>query len=287
MSPALLGSLAALFWGIHDLVAGISSRQVGHMVIVLGVTLFGLVALTGWLALTAEFPNMMRTDIWVPLFAGAGFAAATLFLFAAFAAGPFSVAAPVGGSYPLSALLLAALLGTPTSGPQLLAAAAVIGGVIIVALTEPEDGGKNSWSRDDIRRTLILAACAHVSFAFAITAGQKAAVLFGAVEGTWISRIAGAVLILVLFFTINARRTLPVKWVAPVAAIGVLDATAICLLNAAGASSQPQIATVAASAFGVVTILLARLVLKEQIPPKRWLGIVITFAGVAVLSALE
>ena len=46
MSPALLGSLAALFWGIHDLVAGISSRQVGHMVIVLGVTVFGLAALT-------------------------------------------------------------------------------------------------------------------------------------------------------------------------------------------------------------------------------------------------
>lgn len=287
MSPALLGSLAALFWGIHDLVAGISSRQVGHMVIVLGVTLFGLAALTGWIALTAEFPDLNRSDIWVPIFAGFGYAAATLFLFAAFAAGPFSVAAPVGGSYPLSALLVAALFGTPTSVPQLIAAAAVIGGVIIVALTEPEEGSKGTWSREDIRRTLVLAACAHISFAFAITAGQNAAVLFGAVEGTWISRIAGALLILVLFFAINKRRALPAKWVAPVAAIGALDATAICLLNSAGNTSQPQIATVAASAFGVVTILLARIILKEQIPPKRWLGIVITFAGVAVLSALK
>lgn len=287
MSPALLGSLAALFWGIHDLVAGISSRQIGHMVVVLGVTLFGLVALTGWLAFTAEFPSLVNPNIWVPVFAGLGYASATLFLFAAFAAGPFSIAAPVGGSYPLSALLVAALFGTPTSGFQLLAALAVIGGVIIVALTEPEEGDKGTWSKQAIRRTLVLAAFAHVSFAFAITFGQKAAVLFGAVEGTWISRLAGAALIIILFFAINKRRALPAKWIAPVAAIGTLDATAICLLNAAGNTLQPQIATVAASAFGVVTILLARIILKEQIPPKRWLGIAITFAGVAVLSALE
>ena len=45
--------------------------------------------------------------------------------------------------------------------------------------------------------------------------------------------------------------------------------------------------TLAGSAFGVVTILLARFILKEQIPPKRWAGIALTFAGVAVLSALE
>lgn len=287
MSPALLGSLAALFWGIHDLVAGISSRQIGHMVVVLGVTLFGLLALTGWLAFTAPFPELARSDIWVPIAAGLGFTGATLFLFAAFAAGPFSIAAPVGGSYPLTALVIAALLGTPTSFAQLLAAGAVIGGVIMVALTEPEDDNADAWSKEDIRRTIILAGLAHICFAVAITLGQKAAVLFGAVEGTWISRGAGAVLILVLFFTINRRRTLPVRWIAPVAAIGTLDATAISLINAAGNTAQPQIATVAASAFGVVTILLARIVLKEQIPPLRWVGIAITFAGVAVLSALE
>ena len=287
MSPALLGSLAALFWGIHDLVAGISSRQIGHMVVVLGVTLFGLLALTLWLVFAGSFPDVVGPDVWVPVFAGVGFAAATLFLFAAFASGPFSIAAPVGGSYPLTALLIAALFGSPTTGPQLLAAGAVIGGVIMVAMTEPENGDQDTWTKQDIRRTLVLAAFAHVSFAFAITFGQKAAVLFGAVEGTWISRGAGALLILVLFFTINRRRTLPVRWIAQVAAIGALDATAISLINAAGNTAQPQIATVAASAFGVVTILLARIILKEQIPPLRWVGIAITFAGVAVLSALE
>lgn len=287
MSPVILGSLAALFWGIHDLVAGISSRKLGHMVVVLGVTVFGLLAITLWLGLTAEFPNMARADVWVPLAAGLGYACATLFLFAAFAAGPFSIAAPVGGSYPLTSMLIAALLGNPTSGLQLIAALAVVVGVVIVALTEPEEGGAQAYDRAAIRRTLIYAGLAHISFAFAIALGQKAAVLFGAVEGTWISRIAGALLILGLFFTLNTRRALPVKWIAPVVAIGCLDAAAISLLNAAGNTDQPQIAAVAGSAFGVVTILLARIILKEQIPPKRWMGIALTFAGVAVLSALE
>ena len=287
MSPVILGSLAALFWGIHDLVAGISSRKLGHMVVVLGVTVFGLLAITLWIGVTSEFPNMARADVWVPLAAGLGYACATLFLFAAFAAGPFSIAAPVGGSYPLTSMLIAALLGNPTSGFQLMAAFAVIAGVAIVAVTEPEENGAQAYDKEAIRRTLIYAGLAHVSFAFAIALGQKAAVLFGAVEGTWISRIAGALLILGLFFTINTRRALPAKWIAPVVAIGCLDAAAISLLNAAGNTDQPQIAAVAGSAFGVVTILLARIILKEQIPPKRWLGIALTFAGVAVLSALE
>ncbi|MEM8687237.1 MAG: DMT family transporter [Pseudomonadota bacterium] len=287
MSPVLLGSLAALFWGVHDLVAGISSRKLGHMVVVLGVTVFGLLAITGWIGFTSEFPNVIRGDVWVPLVAGVGYACATLFLFAAFAAGPFSIAAPVGGSYPLTSMVIAALLGNPTSGLQLLAALAVVAGVVIVAVTEPDEGGAQTYDKEALRRTLICAGLAHISFAFAIALGQQAAVLFGAVEGTWISRIAGALLILCLFFTINARRTLPVKWVAPVVVIGCLDAAAISLLNAAGNTDQPQIAAVAGSAFGVVTILLARIILKEHIPPKRWLGIALTFAGVAILSALE
>ncbi len=287
MSPVVLGSLAALFWGVHDLVAGISSRKLGHMVVVLGVTVFGLLAITLWIGLTSEFPNMARTDVWVPLAAGVGYACATLFLFASFAAGPFSIAAPVGGSYPLTSMMIAALLGNPTSGLQLVAALTVIAGVVIVAVTEPGGDGAQTYDKQAIRRTIICAGLAHISFAVAIALGQQAAVLFGAVEGTWISRLAGALLILCLFFTVNTRRALPFKWIAPVVAIGCLDAAAISLLNAAGNTDQPQIAAVAGSAFGVVTILLARIILKEQISPKRWLGIALTFVGVAVLSALE
>ena len=286
MNPAILGTVAALFWGVHDLVAGIASRKLGHMVVVLGVTLAGFAGLTLWLGLTGEFPNLQRADLWVPIVAGAGYASATLFLFAAFATGPFSVAAPVGGSYPLTSLLIAAVLGTPTSGTQLFMALLVIAGVIIVALTEPEEGDAQAYNKRAIRQTVIYAGLAHLSFAFAILFGQKAAVLFGAVEGTWISRIAGAVVIGFLFFAANKKRDLPAKWIAPIAGIGLLDATAICLLNAAGNTSQPQIAAVAGSAFGVVTILLARIFLNEAIPPLRWLGIAVTFIGVAALTAL-
>lgn len=286
MNPALLGASAALFWGIHDLIAGIASRKIGHMVVVLGVTLFGLAGLTLWLAFTGTFPSIMRGDIWVPALAGIGFTAATMFLFAAFATGPFSIAAPVAGSYPLTSMLVAALLGNPTSGLQLLAALTVIAGVIVVAIAEP--GGEDQ-QRDKaaIRKTFILAGCAHLSFVVAISFGQQAAVLFGAVEGTWLSRIAGAIVFGALFLATAKERALPVRWIAPVAAIGVLDATAIGLLNAAGNTDQPQIAAVAGSAFGVVTIVLARIFLKEAVPPLRWLGIAATFVGVAILSALE
>ena len=137
MNPAVLGSVAALFWGVHDLVAGISSRQIGAITTVFGVTVAGLAALTLWLAVTDTFPAVGPSELWLPVIAGIGYASATLWLFAAFSVGPFSVAAPVGGSYPLTSLLIAAAAGVPTSPSQIVAALVVIAGVVLVAMANP------------------------------------------------------------------------------------------------------------------------------------------------------
>ena len=106
-------------------------------------------------------------------------------------------------------------------------------------------------------------------------------------RAAWIARIAGALIITPIFLLQKRGCKISVRWLAPLALIGTLDATAITLLNAAGHTEQPQIAAVAGSAFGVVTIILAWLILKERIAGLRWFGIVITFGGVALLTTLS
>ena len=50
-------------------------------------------------------------------------------------------------------------------------------------------------------------------------------------------------------------------------------------------SAVQWVAVVAASAFGVVTVLLARIVLKERIGTLQWLALLLVFGGVGVLAA--
>lgn len=67
--------------------------------------------------------------------------------------------------------------------------------------------------------------------------------------------------------------------------MGGLDVLALSMLNLAGHTPQPELAIVTASAAGVFAIILVRLIFSEHIAPLRWFGIILTFAGVAGLSA--
>ena len=68
--------------------------------------------------------------------------------------------------------------------------------------------------------------------------------------------------------------------------MGGLDVVALVATIAAGHLPDPTIATVTSSAFGAVTVLLARLFLKERITPMQLAGIVLIFAGVGYLASL-
>ena len=288
MNPALLGLVAALSWGALDLVASIASRRLGVLSTVLGVGLGGLVALSLYLAVSGEgFPALLGPGAGVACLSGALVAVASLFLFAAFAAGPISVVSPIAASYPLTALVIAALAGATPSPWALAAAAAVLAGVVIVARAEPEDGRFDG----SLRRCILLAAASHVGWALAIHAGQLATAggegAGHAAAVTWLGRLAGVAVIGVVLLAARQRPSIPARWLPAFALTGSLDIAGILAVNLAAHSEHPVVAGVVASCFGVVTILLAWAILKERIAPLRWAGIAVTFAGVAALVALS
>jgi drug/metabolite transporter (DMT)-like permease len=282
MNPVLLGSLAALCWGTLDFMAGKVSRAIGPIQVTATVTAIGLVLITLWLWALGEFPALQRNDIWWPLFAGAGYAIATLCLFAGIASGPVSLAVPVTMSYPATSVLLAAALGTVPTPIQLLFVALILGGALLVALGEHESQEREATGR---RRTLIFAILAHLTFVIVVFAGQRSAALFGEIEAAWISRLAGTLVTLPLLLFAKGGIRGQIPHLPLLALMAFLDALAVSLLFAAGKTAQPELATVCASASGAITVLLARIFLREKIAFLRWLGIAATFFGVAALSA--
>jgi drug/metabolite transporter (DMT)-like permease len=69
-----------------------------------------------------------------------------------------------------------------------------------------------------------------------------------------------------------------------VGAIAVTDTAAFVCNNLALKSEQVAVASVLASLYGAVTVLLAALFLREKLEWSQWLGIALIFAGIALIS---
>ena len=78
---------------------------------------------------------------------------------------------------------------------------------------------------------------------------------------------------------------MPVRWWPFLCLQGMLDAGAYLAFFAGSRGAAPEVTVVAASAFGVVTVLLARIVLKERIGTLQWLALLLVFGGVGALAA--
>lgn len=288
MNPVFLGTAAALCWGMLDFLAGKTGRRIGPLPVTAAVTLFGLVLISLWLLAFGELPTLLRGDVWWPVVAGIGVALATLFLFTAITSGPISLAVPVAMSYPATSVLLGAFLGSIPSLTQLAFVALILIGAFLVACGESETGSAAvEETPGRRRRTITFAILAHLTFVVGVFAGQKSALLFDEIQSVWISRLAGAAIMLPLMLARTAPIRPQIPYLPVLAAMGLLDVFAITLLFAAGKSAQPELANVCATASGAITIVLAWIFLHEKIAYLRWLGIAATFFGIAALSAFK
>lgn len=285
MNPVLLGSIAALCWGTLDFLAGTTSRAIGAIRVTAAVTLIGLIFISLWLWTFGEFPAFQPGKIWWPLLAGVGYALATLFLFAGIASGPVALAVPITMSYPATSVMLAMLLGNRPTLLQLLFVALILAGVLLVALGER--GNDEAVAAARRRRTLTFAILAHLTFVVAVFAGQTSASIFGEIEATWISRVAGAAAMLPLLLLSKGSGESQIRFLPLLSIMALLDTIAAVLLFAAGKTAQPELATVCGTASGAITVVLAWIFLGEKIVYLRWLGIAATFFGIAALSTLK
>ena len=66
--------------------------------------------------------------------------------------------------------------------------------------------------------------------------------------------------------------------------MALLDAVAQGFVISSGKLAFPVYASIGASLFGLVTILLAAFFLKEKISAKQWIAIFFVFVGLTILS---
>ena len=284
MTPALWGVMTALGWGTADFIARFTGRGLGHATALFGMLAFSLVIMSG-LVWALEVPLVWRQEgWWLLLLTGLGIMAATLFLYWALTRGPIAVAAPIASAYPALNLFYAVALGGRPSALDWVALATVLLGVFVVARAG-EAGAEESMPPAEVRKTALIALGACLIFAVTVSAAQAAGEIYGEMQTVWIARWI-ALFGCAIFLT--ARRLplkLPRRWWPLLLLQGVLDGSAYLTLVAAGAGTGGAIAIAVASTFCAVTVILARIVLKEAVTWRQWGGVVMIVCGVAVLSA--
>ncbi|NVO58683.1 DMT family transporter [Rhodobacteraceae bacterium B1Z28] len=280
MNALALGLLAALCWGIHDLAVRYVSQSVSVIASLMAVLVSGAVLQLGLVAMMGEFDPIPGTALISAIAAGGCYLLAGISMFAAFQRGPVRLVAPLVSSYPILSVSLAIWRGASVSPLHWLAVIAIGAGVSIVAAKSERD----TTAYPAAGPTAVLSLIAAVGFAAAFALGQYATELSNEYSVSLVGRLAAisALGVIALAFRRSiwpGPRALPLLCV-----MGVLDAVAILSVIAAGGLPNAQFASVAASVFGLLTVVLAWAVLHEEMVPRQWLGCFVAFAGIGYLA---
>jgi len=271
--------LASAAWGVADFSAGLKSRRLGVLPVLLWVEASGLIAIMIVTAATGEPLPGTRAVIASVIAGAAGFTALGMF-YKALSIGTMSIVAPISAT----GVTLPVVVGL-ASGNTLTAIVAVglvvtILGVLAASREEAhelQEGGPN-------RSAIFLALGAAVGFGLYFVFADIGA------DGSVLWLLAlGRIFILPPIITILAVRKVPVvppvrdRW--QLIAIGLCDLSATALYGVATTRGALAIVAVIGSLYPVMTVLLAWGVVGERISRLQFAGVLTAMAGVAMVSA--
>ena len=107
----------------------------------------------------------------------------------------------------------------------------------------------------------------------------------GSAVSVWVMRLTALVSLALAAAPAHETLRLPsgkVWWL--LLAVGILDTAAFVANNAGLSTGQVSVVSVLASLYGAFTVLLAWIFLRERLERSQWLGIVLIFIGIVLVS---
>ena len=283
MTPVLWGLLGAVAFGTGDFLARSVGRGIGPTATTLGMLIAGTV--TFWLWIWIDGLPVVLDGGGFALIVPAGLVvmAATLLFFAALTRGPVSIVAPIGAGFPVWVVVIGLFLGIVPLIEQFVAMGLVmIGALIVTRFSDPQ--GDDIQGTGGIAPTVLMTIAVTMMFAGVLYVAREASLIFGEIQATAWMRIVSLVAVVVFIVVRRASFRISRIWWPAILAIGVLDTVAfVALLFGARAEGAP-LAAVAMSSYTVITVVLARIFFRENVPVRQWLGIVVVVVGVAALA---
>nr|WP_246594623.1 DMT family transporter [Mameliella sediminis] len=272
--------IAAVCWGLHDIAVRYLSRSVALLAALLVALFSGLVFQGVVILVRGEWLLPTGPALWYAVAAGVAFLVASVGLYYAFHRGPVRLVSPIIGAFPILSLIFAALDGSPITTDQLATVGLVIAAVAVVAiLSDPSEGDIPPRGP-----TVVFSLISAVGYATTFRLGQLAAETGGEWQSSFATRLTALLLLGAVLLVMRKDIRVGRKAILPLLTMGVLDGIALLSVISAASMAQPEFAAVAASIFGLFTILLARVFLDEQMRLAQWAGCIVAFAGIGYLT---
>jgi drug/metabolite transporter (DMT)-like permease len=272
---------ASVAWGGSDFVAGLASRRMPLLAVLVGSQVAGLVLLLGLLAVTGEAPPPGGA---VPAAAAAGVAELLGFaaLYKGLAMGPMSVVAPISSAAALVPVTASVLTGARPSTAAAVGMGLVLMGAAL-ACSEPESGGARHPGA--ILPGAALAVLAALCFGAFFVGMDSAAHEAGAVWAVALNRATSVSVLVFAVALMRPRVGVGRTDLAAVASVGLLDAAANAMFAFALTEGLLSTVSVLGSLYPVTTVVLAVMVLDERIAPRQAAGVAMALAGIGLVSA--
>ncbi len=271
------GLIAALGWGAGDFLITRAARQIGWQWALLwgqsvGIITIGLVIAVRGDPLPPWGPAWLSA-IAVNLLNLTG----TLLLYRAFAIGTLAIVSPIAASFAAVTAILALLGGERIDLMTLAGSGLVVSGVMVVSRGQ-------STGRINLRGVPEAVGVA-LSFGLFFWLLKDVTATFGIAWPVLIGRVltatAAGFMLLLVRPALPHWRQLPFHFII---GASILDTLAFLAYNIGITTAYVSVVTALASIFSAVTVVLAWLVLREQLARSQWLGVVGILIGVLLVS---
>jgi drug/metabolite transporter (DMT)-like permease len=278
MFAIALGLAASLSWGVADFFGGIQSRRMPVVAVVLGSQLAGLVLVATIVAVRGEpIPDGADFLAYAALSSVAGIVGLTSF-YKGLSVGAMGVVAPLSSLAAAIPLVVGIATGDRPGALQAAGVAIAIVGVLLASREAGEHGQGGSVAKG--AGFALISAVGFGCFFLAIDKASDDDVL-------WAVCVNRTVSVTLLGLALLATR--PKLGLRPVdmrmlAIVGVLDILANGFFALAATKGLVSVVAVLASLYPVVTVVLARVVLKERLQVSQRIGAALALTGAALIS---
>jgi uncharacterized membrane protein len=266
-----LALAASLAWGCSDFLAGLKTRELAVVWVLLVSQATGLVLIVGAALAWGEPLPGGDAALWA---AGAGIAELIGFaaLYRALAVGSMSIVAPLSACAAIVPVIVSLASGTAPTLVQGVGMALALGGAV---LASAEPGG---------RRAAGVGLAVLAAFAFGVFfVGMDQAADDGPLWAVALNRTAAVGALIVAAAWLRPR-PLARDAYAPLAMVGALDVTANAMFAIALTVGMAAIVSVLGSLYPLATVVLARAVLNEQVTGSQRTGVMAALTGIALVS---
>lgn len=274
LATVVFGLASALIWGSGDFCGGLATRRASVVGVLIVAELSGLVLLMLF-GLGFGEPIPTTTSLAWGIAAGLSGTIGLGALYRGLAAGKASIVAPVSAvvSSILPVLFAAFTINLPTP-IQLVGFALALAAIILASQSASESGSSNA---------LGYAFLAGLGFGlFFILIDQAGG------EGStfYPLAIARAISVPLLIVVLVSRGgSLPARGVLPITVLsGVLDASGNVFFLLASTVGRLDVATILSSLYPASTVILSRIILKEQITRLQQIGVVLALAAIVLIA---